>query len=106
MLDKVPSNAELRRILSHMDVKGKSLFLVLASSGMRIGEALRLKVEDVDLTSDPPKINIRGEYTKTGNPRIAFISFEARESLEEWLKNREGELKLPKPFIVPSLLEK
>jgi len=94
MLDKVPSNAELRRILSHMDVKGKSLFLVLASSGMRIGEALRLKVEDVDLASDPPRINIRGEYTKTGNPRVAFISFEAKESLEEWLKIREEELKV------------
>jgi len=77
-----------------MDVKGKSLFLVLASSGMRIGEALRLKVEDVDLNSDPPRINIRGKYTKTGNSRIAFISFEAKESLEEWLKIREEELKV------------
>ncbi len=93
MLDKVPSNAELRRILSHMDAKGRSLFLVLASSGMRIGEALKLKVEDLDLTSDPLRINIRGEYTKTGNPRIAFISCEAKESLEEWLKIRGEELK-------------
>lgn len=92
MLDKVPSNAELRRILSHMDTKGKSLFLVLASSGMRIGEALKLKVEDVDLSSEPPRINIRGEYTKTGNPRIAFISIEAKESLEEWLKIRNEAL--------------
>ena len=88
MLDKVPSNAELRRILSHMDVKGKSLFLVLASSGMRIGEALKLKLEDVDLTSDPPRILIRGEYTKSGNSRVAFISSEAKEALEEWLKIR------------------
>jgi len=92
MLDKVPSNAELRRILSHMDVKGKSLFLVLASSGMRIGEALKLKVEDVDLSSDPARINIRGEYTKTGNPRVAFISSEAKEFLQEWLKIRNSEL--------------
>jgi integrase/exonuclease VII small subunit len=92
MLDKVPSNAELRRILSHMDIKGRSLFLVLASSGMRIGEALKLKVDDIDLTSDPAKINIRGEYTKTGNSRIAFISSEAKEAIEEWLKIREKEL--------------
>ena len=94
MLDKVPSNAELRRILSHMDVKGKSLFLVLASSGMRIGEALKLQVDDVDLTSEPVRINIRGEYTKTGNPRIAFISSEAKEFLEEWLKIRENEIEV------------
>lgn len=94
MLDKVPSNTELRRILSHMDIKGKSLFLVLASSGMRIGEALKLKVEDLDLNSDPPRINIRGEYTKSGNSRVAFISCEAKEFLEEWLKVRDEELKV------------
>jgi integrase len=94
MLDKVPSNAELRRILSHMDVKGKSLFLVLASSGMRIGEALKLQTDDVDLSSEPARVNIRGEYTKTGNPRIAFISSEAKEFLEEWLKIRENELEV------------
>lgn len=92
MLDKVPSNIELRRILSHMDAKGKSLFLVLASSGMRIGEALKLKVEDLDLTSDPARINVNGEYTKTGNPRVAFMSCEAKESLEEWLKIRNEAL--------------
>ena len=92
MLDKVPSNAELRQILSHMDAKGRSLFLVLASSGMRIDEALKLTVEDVDLASEPPRINIQGEYTKTGNPRVAFISSEAKEALQEWLKIRENEL--------------
>ena len=92
MLDKVPSNAELRQILSHMDAKGRSLFLALASSGMRIGEALKLTIEDLDLTSEPPRINIRGEYTKTGNPRVAFISSEAKEALQEWLKIRENEL--------------
>ncbi|MEM0172795.1 MAG: site-specific integrase [Nitrososphaeria archaeon] len=83
MLDKVPSNAELRQILNHMDAKGGSLFHVLASSGMRIGEALKLKVEDVDLALDSSKINVNGEYTKTGNPRVAFISSEAREALQK-----------------------
>ncbi|MEM3551728.1 MAG: hypothetical protein QXV01_11640 [Candidatus Bathyarchaeia archaeon] len=38
-----------------MDAKGRSLFLVLASSGMRIGEALKLKVEDFDLNPEPAK---------------------------------------------------
>jgi integrase len=89
MLDKVPSNVELKRILTHMDINGKALFLTLASSGMRIGEALSLKQGDVDLTVEPAKISIRGECTKTGNPRIVFISREAKEAIEEWLKTRE-----------------
>jgi integrase len=91
-LDKVPSNVELRKIMTHLPVQGKALFLSLASSGMRIGEALQLKPEDLDLNSDPVKISIRGEYTKTGNSRIAFISREAKEAIEEWLKVRKNYL--------------
>ena len=87
-LDKVPSNVELRRIIMHMPVHGKALFLTLASSGMRIGECLKLKVEDVELDTKPVRVNIRGEYTKTGNSRIAFVSREAAEAVQEWLKVR------------------
>lgn len=91
--DRVPSNTELRKILTHMDSKGKAFFLMLASSGMRIGEALKLKLEDIILDKDPVKIEIRGEYTKTGDPRITFISSETKEVLEEWLKIREAYIK-------------
>ena len=91
--DKVPSNVELRRIVMHMPVHGKALYLSLASSGMRIGEALQLTFDDIDLDHDPPKISIRGEYTKSGDKRIAFISGEAREHIEEWLKYRKEYLK-------------
>jgi integrase len=87
-IDKVPNNAELKQILMHMPIHGKALYLVLASSGMRIGEALKLKLSDVEFNKDPVKVYIRGEYTKSGNPRIAFISSEAREAVVEWLKVR------------------
>ena len=53
---------------------------------MRIGEALQLELDDLNLNSYPAKIYIRGEYTKSGNPRIAFIFSEAKEAVEEWLK--------------------
>jgi len=88
ILDKVPNNVELRRIMMHMPIQGKALYLMLASSGMRIGETLKLKLDDVELDKDPPRINIRGEYTKTGNPRLAFFSREANMAVQEWLKNR------------------
>jgi integrase len=92
-LDKVPSNEELRKIMTHLPVQGKALYLTMSSSGMRIGEALQLKLEDLSLESDPAIINIRGEYTKTGNSRRAFISKEAKEAIEEWLKIRNDYLK-------------
>ena len=87
-LDKVPSNVEFRKILTHLPIQGKALYLVLESSGMRIGEALQLKMEDLELDQDPVNIYIKGEYTKTGNSRMAFVSVEAKESLQEWLKVR------------------
>jgi len=87
-LDTVPSNSELRKLVMHMPIHGKALYLLLPSSGMRIGEALQLKLNDLDLKADPVKINVRGEYTKTGNSRVAFASREAKEAIEEWLKVR------------------
>lgn len=92
-LDKVPSNVELRHIMLHMPIQGKALYLMLASSGMRIGEALQLNLGDVEIDKQPAKVNIRGGYTKTGNSRVAFVSKEAVEAIQEWLRNRKRYLK-------------
>ena len=92
-LDKVPSNKELRRIVMHLPIHGKALFLLLSSSGMRIGEALKLNLENVKLNETPMQIEIPGEYTKTGNSRYAFASRETKEIIQEWLKNREKYIK-------------
>jgi len=92
-IDKIPSNLELRKILMHMPIQGKALFSSLSSSGMRIGECLQLTLNDIDLGQNPVKINLRGEYTKSGSPRIAFVSGEAKTFLEEWLKVRSQYLK-------------
>lgn len=87
--DRSPTYSELRRVLSHMPIQGKALSLVLESSGMRIGEALQLNVDEVKLDAKPCKIWLRGEITKSGEPRLTFISREAVETLEEWLKVRD-----------------
>jgi integrase len=88
-IDRVPSNAELKLILQYVPLQGKALFLTLASSGMRIGETLKLKVSDLDLQQSPALAMVRGDYTKSGNSRRAYISGEAREAVEAWLKVRE-----------------
>jgi integrase len=88
-MDKVPTNTELRKIIMVMPSQGKALFTFLLSSGCRIGETVQLKISDLDLNHDPVVINVRGEYTKTGDPKITFISHEAKEFLEVWLKNKD-----------------
>jgi integrase len=79
----------IRTILQHLDVKGRALVLVLASSGVRINEALSLQLEDIDLKAKPAVITIRGENSKTGDNRITFISSEAMQAVKEWMKVRE-----------------
>ncbi len=87
----------LKKILIHGDAKSRAMFLTLASSGMRIGELVQLKLEDVDRDSKPTKIVVR--YTgpnsvKTKTTRTTFISNEATDALNEWLKQRSSVLAL------------
>ena len=63
--------------------------MVLASSGMRIGEALKLRLDDLDLERNPARIKIRGEYSKNGKKRITFVSSETLNQLREWLSYRQ-----------------
>ena len=89
-VDEVPREPTIiRKIIAYMDIKGKALFLVLVSSGMRIGEGVTFRLEDMKLDKDPAEIIIRGENTKSGSTRIAFISSEAKEALEEYLRQRD-----------------
>jgi integrase len=78
----------IRTILQHLDVKGRALVLVLASSGMRMNEALSITLDDIDLSSKPACLAVRGATTKTGDTRITFISTEASQAVTEWLKVR------------------
>jgi integrase len=81
---------KIRQILLHCDVRMKALILLLESSGVRIGEALQLRVNDVTLDAIPPVIYVRGETSKEGDYRITFLSGEAAEAVREWLKVRES----------------
>ncbi|MCZ7401226.1 MAG: tyrosine-type recombinase/integrase [Candidatus Methanoperedens sp.] len=83
----------INKVLQHTDIKGRSLILTLASSGMRIGEALQITLDNVDLKAKPAAITVRGEYTKTGEQRLVYVSGEAVEALTEWLKVRENYLR-------------
>jgi len=98
-IDHVPTNKELQSILQHGGIKERALFLVMASSGIRIGEALSITLDDLryeDVRGNvisPAKIIICQEISKNETPRITFISDEARDAVIEWLKVRDNYLK-------------
>jgi len=87
-IDKDMDTETIRVILQHLDVKGRALILVLASSGLRINEALTVALDDIDFKSTPTCVTIRGENSKTGDNRITFLSNEATQAVNEWLKVR------------------
>ncbi|MEM2160779.1 MAG: tyrosine-type recombinase/integrase [Candidatus Nitrosotenuis sp.] len=76
------SQKEYRAIIDGFatNPRRQALFLALGSSGMRIGEALRLRKKDLDLTTKRIKVNISAE-SKTKQGRSTFISKEAEEKL-------------------------
>ena len=84
---------KLKAILNQCDLKGRALFLFLASTGMRMGEALQITLDDLNLEADPPTVLVRQQYTKTGAQYYTFLTTEAKEALTEWLKVREAYIK-------------
>ena len=83
--ERIPSNAEIARIVEYMPLHARTLTLMLSSSGMRVGECLALKSSDIMLDKNPVRINIRAEATKTKKKRVTFISSEAKAILQEWI---------------------
>ena len=84
---KTPTLQDLKKILSYSGVRSKALFTLLASSGLRIDEALNLTFNDIDM--DERKITLIDEKAKFDIPRITFFTKEAKELLELWLPERE-----------------
>jgi len=86
--EHVPERDEVKRVLEYCDIKTKTAILMGLSSGARIGEIMRLEPRDVHLNETPTRINIRAEIAKNGQRRTTFISSEATELLNEWLRVR------------------
>jgi len=87
--DQAPTPEILRKILQFLPLHGRAFALAGSSSGMRLGEALRLKLSDIELDKEPGRIHIRREYTKSGLARPTFLSREAVDVIREWLKIRD-----------------
>jgi len=71
--------------------KLRGLILTLLSSGMRIGEALSVKVGDLNLESNPAEVSIKAAYAKTRVGRVSYVSDEAKDVLKEVVKDSPKE---------------
>lgn len=74
------------RILRNSPSKLQTAILLSCSSGLRIGEIVRLKISDIDFGSNPVRLNIRAEIAKGGSSRETYITTEASKALKDYLK--------------------
>ena len=53
---------------------------------MRAVEALSIRIKDIDSNSNPVRLFVRGEYTKTKADRTIFLTEETSQQLNSWLE--------------------
>jgi len=85
-VDRAPTVEELGKILSVMGTRNRALFLMLASTGMRLSECLQLRLGDLNLEADPPYVIVR--TAKTGIVRKVYLTAECVEALKAYLGKR------------------
>ena len=88
-LPRAISPADIKKLVSMIDdTRDRALFLLLLRTGMRIGEALGLTMNDIDLKER--KINIfEGEKNSMG--RVVYLSNDAVFCLKRWFRLRDPE---------------
>lgn len=82
------TRGDLLSLVSHADVMMRAVLLVLVSSGMRIGECLSIRFNQLQGN----EVHLSYQQTKARKPHVYFISQEAMRAVDEWLKVRDVKL--------------
>jgi len=64
--------------------KRQALYLACSSSGMRMGEALKICKKDLDFSLERIMVRIKAEYTKTRTARTTFLSKECGDKVKTY----------------------
>lgn len=90
---KVLSNGEVSKILSGVsNITYRSILMLVYSTGLRVGEEVRLKIEDID--SRRKLIHIKG--AKGRKDRYTMLSAIALQTLREYWKKTQ-----PQKWLFP-----
>jgi site-specific recombinase XerD len=86
VLPRAINPADMRRLISGIDdIRDRALFLLLLRTGMRIGEALELRLNDLDIKGR--KVHLyEGEKNSMG--RVVYLSDDALFAIKLWLRRR------------------
>jgi len=87
VLPRAMNPVDARKLLGVMDdIRDRALFLLLLRTGMRIGEALGLRLNDLDIRGR--KVHLfEGEKNSMG--RVVYLSDDALFAVKLWLRRRD-----------------
>jgi integrase/recombinase XerD len=87
VLPRAMNPADVKKLLSGIDdIRDRALILLLLRTGMRIGEALGLRVNDLDMRDR--KVHLfQGEKNSMG--RVVYLSDDVLSALKLWLRQRD-----------------
>jgi site-specific recombinase XerD len=87
VLPRAMNPADVRKLLSVIDeIRDRALVLLLLRTGIRIGEALGLRLNDLDIKDR--KVHLfEGEKNSMG--RVVYLSEDALFAIKLWLKRRD-----------------
>lgn len=86
--DRYLQPEEYRRLLDACDADLRALVIVAANTGMRRGELLALKREDLDL--DRAYLRVRADHSKTSEGRVVPLNSEALRVLRDLPPQSDG----------------
>ena len=86
--DRAPTLEELKLILVNSTPRNRVLFHLIAACGLRISEALRIRIGDLLLNEEPPLLRVKSAKSKKF--RLVPLTRELVEVLKIYLKNRWG----------------
>jgi integrase len=67
-------------------IRLKTYVMLLAATGFRAVESLSIRIKDLHLGSQPAKIFVRGDYTKTKTDRYIFLTEEVAMQLKQFME--------------------
>jgi integrase len=98
-IDRIPTRQEIRILLLNSDKRTRALISLLATSGLRIGEAAALRVGNLELLTN--KIVLSSAKSKSRHIRTTFFGDETATFIREYLGPQQLENKaawlFPKP---------
>lgn len=107
--DLVPTLDELKRMLSVCNLEEKFRIIFLAQTGMRISDALKLRIGNVERELELGKVPLATRYLpekekETVGERITFLASDGVETLKRYLewRKRIGEKLTPDSPLFPS----